>query len=577
MKASTVVKRFIPFFKKYRWFFVLDLLCASFTTLCDIALPLIVGQLTDLGIQGGGALTVEIILKAGFIYIGLRIIDSVAAYYMAYVGHGMGLRIETDMRHSLFTHLQQLSFSYFSHTKIGQIVARMTGDLFEVTEFAHHCPEEFLIAIIKVTVSFIVIVRMNALLAIVIFAVLPVMLVISSIFNARMRRGFRESRKQAGELNARVEDNLLGIRVVQSFTNEDYEKNKFDKENQDYMHNKLNVYRGMAGLIVTTRSFDGLMYIIVVMLGSFMVMKNKLTPGDLVSVLLFVSMLLTTIRRIVEYAEQFQKGITGIERYLEIIDEPMEIKDGPDAVDLKDVKGDIKFDHVGFHYADDPKKEVLADIDVHVKPGDSVALVGPSGSGKTTFCNLLPRFYEVSQGRILIDDQDINKFTLKSLRANIGMIQQEVYLFAGTVRDNIEYGKPGASMDEIVEAAKLANAHDFILELSHGYDSHIGERGLRLSGGQKQRLSIARAFLKNPPILILDEATSSLDTESERVVQQSLERLAEGRTTFTIAHRLTTIKNATVIWVLTSEGIVERGSHDELMAKKGLYYSLYNV
>jgi len=577
MNYSTLVKRFMPYFKRYAGWVLLDLFCASLTTLCEIVLPQIIRFLTDTAVSDLSALTAEVILRCGFLYIGLRVIDSVAAYYMTRVGHITGARMETDMRNDLFGHVQQLSFSYFGTAKVGQIMARITGDLFEVTEFAHHCPEEFLIAAIKAVTAFVLIAQMNIWFALVIFAVLPLMLVVVTHFNRRMRAGWRESRRQVGEINARVEDSLLGIRVVKSFTNEDYEKQKFDEGNQQFLDMKRSIYVAMAGQAVTTRSFDGLMYIVVVIMGSFMMKAGRLTPGELISALLYVQMLLTTVRRIVDYTEQFQKGMTGIERFFEVMDEPLTIKDAPGARELKNVRGDIKFNHVGFRYPDEPDKEVLSDIDLHVRPGDNVALVGPSGAGKTTLCNLIPRFYEVSSGSIAIDDQDISRLTLKSLRANIGMVQQDVYLFSGTVRENIAYGKPGASEAELIAAAKRANAHEFIMALPQGYDTFIGERGVRLSGGQKQRLSIARAFLKDPPIMILDEATSSLDNESERVIQQSLEDLSKGRTTFTIAHRLTTIQRATMIWVLTEEGVAESGTHEELLAKKGIYYHLYNV
>ena len=496
---------------------------------------------------------------------------------MTAVGHILGAKIETDMRHVLFGHLQQLSFSYYSSTKVGQIMARITGDLFEITEFAHHCPEEFLIAAIKAVVSFIIIANMDLSMAVILFAALPLMLVIVNYFNKRMRRAWRELRVQVGEINARVEDSLLGIRVVKSFANEPLEEEKFDVGNERYLLLKKRIYRAMAGMNTTTRTFDGVMYIVVVVLGAFYMVAGRITPGDLVAALLYVSMLLTTIRRIVEFAEQFQRGTTGIERFLELMDAPAEIVDAPDAKELKDVQGDIRFEHVSFSYPDEPDMPVLQDINLHVRPGDNVALVGPSGAGKTTLCNLIPRFYEATAGRVLVDGQDVRELTQKSLRANIGMVQQDVYLFAGTVAENIGYGKPGSSREEVIAAAKRANAHEFIMALPEGYDTYIGERGVRLSGGQKQRLSIARAFLKDPPIMILDEATSALDNESERVIQDSLERLAHGRTTFTIAHRLSTIRHATVIWVLTEQGIAEQGTHEELLARGGVYAQLYRA
>ena len=577
MKNLELIQRFLPYFKPYTGLFLLDLFCAGLTTLCEIVLPLIVRYITDTAAEDISLLTVEAILRCGLIYIALRVVDSAAAYFMTSVGHYTGARVETDMRRDLFGHLQQLSFSYFSHTKVGQIIARITSDLFEITEFAHHCPEEFFIAAIKGITAFVIIAQMNLLLAVVIFAALPVMLVVASHFNHKMRQGWKVSRQQVGEINAQVEDSLLGICVVKSFTNEAYEEHKFAEGNQLFLKMKKRIYTSMAGLTCTTRSFDGLMYIVVVMLGAFLMTKGKISSGDFVSALLYVSMLLTTIRRLVDYAEQFQKGTTGIERFFEIMDAPLEIKDAPDAKELKNVQGDIQFQHVRFSYPDEPETPVLQDITLHVRAGENVALVGPSGAGKTTLCNLIPRFYETTGGTILIDGQDIRGLTLKSLRSNIGMVQQDVYLFAGSVAENIIYGRPGASMEQVIEAAKKANAHDFIMALPNGYETYIGERGVRLSGGQKQRLSIARAFLKNPPIMILDEATSALDNESERVIQASLEQLSQGRTTFTIAHRLTTIERADQILVLTEQGIAEYGTHAELLAKKGIYYALYNA
>ena len=390
-----------------------------------------------------------------------------------------------------------------------------------------------------------------------------------------MRIQFKRSRVQVGEINAQVEDSLLGVRVVKSFANEAIENKKFEEGNGKFLEIKKFSYRYMAGFHTSTRMFNGLMYIIGVVVGALFMKNGTLTAPQLVTYLLYISTLLTSISRIVEFMEQFQRGMTGIERFIEIMDAPIDIKDEENARELRDVKGDIRFENVSFHYNEEGK-EVLQHIDLHVHPGDNVALVGPSGGGKTTLCNLIPRFYDVTGGRVLVDGQDVKKLTLRSLRTQIGMVQQDVYLFSGTVFDNIVYGKPGASYEEVVQAAKQAGAHEFISQLSDGYDTYVGERGLKLSGGQKQRISIARAFLKNPPIMILDEATSALDNESERVVQHSLEKLAKGRTTFTIAHRLTTIRNASVILVLTKEGIAEKGTHEELMAKKGIYYHLYN-
>lgn len=575
-KNSGLIKRFAPYFKKYIWILVLDLFCAALTTICDIVLPLIVRFITDKGMNDMQSLTVQVILSLGGIYLVLRAIDAAANYFMASIGHVMGAKIETDMREDLFAHLQKLSFSYYDNTKIGQIMARITSDLFDVTEFAHHCPEEFFIAALKIIVSFIILCNMSVLLTVIIFAILPIMLVCSMYFNKKMRRSFKSSRNQIGELNAQVEDSLLGVRVVKSFANEPIEEEKFKQGNDGFLKIKKVMYHYMAGFQTTTRVFDGIMYIVVVVAGALFMIHGKITAADLMAYLLYVTTLLTSIRRIVEFTEQFQRGMTGIERFLEVMDAPVEILDAPDAMELTDVAGEIEFDHVGFQYSDD-HKDVLSDIVLHVNPGENVALVGPSGGGKSTLCNLIPRFYDVTSGKILIDGKDIKQLTLRSLRSNIGMVQQEVYLFSGTVYENIEYGKPGAAKEEIITAAKQAGAHEFITQLMNGYDTYVGEHGVKLSGGQKQRISIARVFLKNPPILILDEATSALDNESEHIVQQSLEKLAKGRTTFTIAHRLTTIRNASVIWVLTENGIEERGSHAELMDKQGIYYSLYSM
>lgn len=573
---KNLLKRFLPYFKKYKWILVLDLFCASLTTLCELYLPLIVRYITDMGTNNIAALTVETVLRLGIFYMVLRIIDTAANYYMQSIGHIMGTRIETDMRKDLFAHLQKLPFSYYDNTKIGQIMARITSDLFDVTEFAHHCPEEIFIAVIKIGAAFIILANTNVWLTLIIFSVLPIMLVFTRFFKQRMRNAFKSSRVQIGELNAQVEDSLLGVRVVKSFANEPIEKEKFGKGNSKFLDIKREMYHYMAGFHSTTRMFDGVMYITVVVAGTLFMINGKISVADLMAYLLYVTTLLTSIRRIVEFTEQFERGMTGIERFVEVLDAPPVIENLPDAKELKNVVGDIRFDDVSFSYNDE-HSEVLHNINLHVTPGENIALVGPSGGGKTTLCNLIPRFYDVTSGKILIDGQDIRTLTLESLRGQIGMVQQEVYLFSGTVFENIEYGKPGATKEEIIEAAKQAGAHDFIMSLENGYDTYVGERGVKLSGGQKQRISIARVFLKNPPILILDEATSALDNESERIVQQSLEKLAKGRTTFTIAHRLTTIRNASVILVLTEDGIVEQGTHRELMQKEGIYHSLYSM
>ena len=550
-----------------------DLFCAGLTTICELVLPLIIKYFTNTAMDDISKLTLDMVLSLGALYLVLRAIDAAANYYMASVGHIMGTKSETDMRRDMFMHLQKLSFTYYDSAKVGQIMSRITTDLFDITEFAHHCPEEFFIAAIKITVSFVILLNVNVWLTLIMFAVIPLMLFVTATVRKKMRAAFKEQRQRCGELNASVEDSLLGIRVVKSFANEDIENQKFEQGNTDFFRVKAKAYKYMAAFQTSTRVFDGVMYIVVVVIGAIFMISETIRPGDYVAYLLYVSTLLASVRRIIEFTEQFQRGMTGIERFTEIMDVEPDIQDAQGAVELKDVRGDIEFHHVTFGYGEDC---VLSDINLSVKKGDSIALVGPSGGGKTTLCSLIPRFYELNNGEIRIDGRNIKSFTLRSLRENIGIVQQDVYLFSGTVLENIAYGKPGASFAEIQNAAICAGADEFIEKLPEGYDTYVGERGVKLSGGQKQRISIARVFLKNPPILILDEATSALDNESEKIVQASLERLAKGRTTFTIAHRLTTIQNASEILVLTSNGIEERGTHEALLARKGIYYHLYH-
>lgn len=576
MKTSYLIKRFIPYYKKYKTVLIFDLFCASLTTVCELVLPMIARFITKAATNDISVLTVKTILTICAVYLVLRVIDTAANYYMANTGHIMGARMERDMRHDLFEHLQTLSYSYFSDTKIGQIMSRITSDLFDITEFAHHCPESLFITGIKVIAAFIILLGVNVYLTLIIFAILPLMLFCSMSFRTKMRDAFKRSRVQVGELNAQVEDSLLGVRVVKSFANEHIEMDKFDKGNVCFLDTKKDAYKYMAGFQCTTRFFEGFMYIVVVTAGSFFLINGRITSADFVAYLLYVSTLLASIRTLIEFTEQFQRGMTGIERFIEIMDAPAEIVDKENAIELEDVKGDIKFENVSFRYSD-TDKNVLTELNMHIKAGESVALVGPSGGGKTTICNLIPRFYEVLSGKIKIDDIDIKDVTVKSLRNHIGVVQQDVYLFSGTVGENIAYGKPGASLGEVIEAAKRAGADEFIRELPDGYNTYVGERGVKLSGGQKQRISIARVFLKNPPILLLDEATSALDNESEKLVQNSLEELAKGRTVFTIAHRLTTVKNADEILVLTENGIEEQGTHEELLKRNGIYAHLYNL
>jgi ATP-binding cassette subfamily B protein len=573
--SRVLIGRFLPYIKKYQVLLYLDLFFASLTTLCDIALPMIMRRLTNSALGNAEVLTITVLLKMAFLYIFLRLVDAGAFFYMQSQGHIMGVYIETDMRRDAFEHLQRLSATYYSNHKIGQIMGRITNDLFDVTEFAHHCPEEFFIAGIKMVVSFVILSSASLPLTIMIFACLPVMFVVSAKINHWLRQTQKAQRVQIGELNAAIEESLLGERIVKAFTGEDEEKRKFEEGNIKFQTIKKRFYYAMATFGTSTRLFDGLMYSVVILGGGMFLINDLISAGDLVAYILYVSTLIATIRRIVEVAEQFQRGMTGIERFIEIMDTPIDIKDAEDAVDLKVASGSIRFEDVSFEYPDDHNK-VLHDFNLEVKAGENLAIVGSSGGGKTTVCNLIPRFYDVTEGHIDIDGQDISKVTLKSLRQSIGIVQQDVYLFSGTIRDNIAYGRPDATEEEIKEAANMAGANEFISLLPKGMDTYIGERGVKLSGGQKQRISIARVFLKNPKILILDEATSALDNESELYVTKSLEKLAKGRTTITIAHRLTTVQNADRIIVLGKDGILEEGTHDALLAKEGTYYKLWN-
>lgn len=572
--TSELIKRFMPYFKPYYKTLFTDLFCAALTTICEIILPLIIRQITNTALQDVALLTTKMIASLGFLYFILRIIDCLANYYMADIGHVMGAKIETDMRRDAYAHLQQLSNTYFNNTKVGQIMGRITNDLFEVTEFAHHCPEEFFIAALKIVISFIILARIHLLLTVMVFIFVPIMTIVCRMINKKMRSAFGQQRYQIGELNAKIEDSLLGQKVVKAFTNEEIEKEKFEEGNQEFLKIKTYTYMLMGMFNTSTRIFDGLMYLVVILGGGYFLMQQQILPGDMVAYVMYVSTLIATIRRIIEFAEQFQRGITGIERFIQIMDADVEIFDEPDAKELVNPKGEIVFENVSFEYPDDHNK-VFHNLNLTIHAGEKLAIVGPSGGGKTTLCNLIPRFYDVSSGTITLDGNNIRGLTLKSLRQNIGIVQQDVYLFSGTVYENIAYGKPGASREEVMEAARRAGADEFIRGLRDGYDTYVGERGVKLSGGQKQRISIARVFLKNPPIIILDEATSALDNESEYAVAKSLNELAKGRTTLTIAHRLSSIRNSDRILVLTDEGIVEEGNHDELMALGGIYHQFY--
>ena len=575
-KRSTLalLKKFLPYYKKYKWYLIFDLFCASFTVICELALPVIARNITDTGINRPELLTLSYIGKIAAFYLILRIFDSAANYYMEAGGHIMGTKMETDMRRDLFSHLQTLPFTYYDNTKVGQLMSRITSDLFDIAEFSHHCPEQYFIASLKFIGSFIYLANINLVLTLIMFISVPLMIFGTSKFKKRMRDAFSKRRNELGEINAQAEDTLLGMRVVKSFANEDVEREKFGKGNKIFYNAKKESYFAMAGFHTTVRLTDGLMYILVVCAGAIFIMQKKIAPADLTAYLLMVSTLLTSIRQIVQFSEQLQNGITGIERFIEVMEVEPEAETG--KIDAGTLDGRVEFKNVSFSYSDEGRT-ILDGINITIEKGQNVAIVGPSGGGKTTICNLIPRFYQLNDGEITVDGTNVQEFTLASLRENIGVVQQDVYLFSGSIKENIAYGRQDATDEEIIAAAKKAGAHDFICELSNGYDTYVGERGIKLSGGQKQRISIARVFLKNPPILILDEATSALDNESERLIQKSLEELAKGRTTLTIAHRLTTIKNADKIIVLTRSGIEEQGTHAELMKNGGMYANMYEM
>ena len=562
MSNISLIKSVIPYFNRYRNILFIDLLCAGLTTASEMILPLILRYLTNVGIAEPGSLTLNLIVRIAVIFVLIKCVELVAVYYMASIGHIMGAKIETDMRFDMYKHLQTLSDNFYNETKVGQIMSRMTNDLFDITEFSHHCPEEYFIGFIKICISFVILLNINVPLTLAVYVMIPVMFISTSKFKNSMRRAQKKQRVHVGDLNSSIEDSILGIKVVKSFANEDIELEKFERDNNKFLSIKELFYKSMAGFNTVNRSIDGLMYFIIIVFGGYQMMNGRLEPGDMLAYIMYVTTLLATVKRIVEFTEQFQKGMTGIERFNEIMSIEAEIVDSPHAIDLTDVRGDIEFKNVSFRY-NKKLDYVLENFNLDIKAGKNIALVGPSGGGKTTVCALIPRFYDVSDGGIFVDGKNIKDFSLYSLRNNIGIVQQDVYLFSGTIMENIRYGKPDATEEEIIEAAKLASAYDFIMELEEGFDTYVGERGVKLSGGQKQRISIARVFLKNPPILILDEATSALDNNSEAVIQESLEVLSKGRTTITIAHRLTTIQNADMIVVMTADGIVEKGSHEE--------------
>lgn len=578
-KKGMIKKWFLPYFKKHRKTLFLDLLCALFTTGCELVLPMIVREITKIATKDISNLTVTVILQMALLFAVLKIIDMLAGYYMSYVGHCMGVSIEKDMREDMFSHLLRVPFSYYDTTKIGQLMSRITTDMFEVAEFSHHCPEEFFIAGVKITASFVILASINLPLAACAFIVLPFMFLGTRYFRKKMREAFRKRREIAGDVNAQTENSLLGIRVVKSFSGEEAESEKFKKESSLLSGVQKDSYRYMARLNAAVRFFDGLMYIVLIVMGGLFIMKEKITTADYTAYLLYVAMLIAAVKRIVEFTEQFEKGVTGIERFASVMEVESEGygKSGEEQTpgELSSVEGEIEFKNVSFSY-DKEKGDVLEHINLSVKKGENVAIVGPSGSGKTTMCSLLPRFYDVKEGEILLDGKDIKDYSLKALRSAIGVVEQEVYLFSGSVMDNILYGNPSATKEQVIAAAKSAGAHEFISRLPNGYDTFVGERGTMLSSGQKQRICIARVFVKNPPILVLDEATSALDNESEQLVKKSLSVLAKGRTTFTIAHRLSTVENASRIFVLTEKGIEEEGTHRQLLEKGGIYAKLYN-
>ena len=574
MKNKHLIKKVLPYFYKYRFTLFLDLFCAGLTTASEMILPLLLRALTNRGMNDLASITFDFVLRLSLIYILIKTIEVIAQYFMTSIGHIMGARIETDMRRDLYAHLQGLSDTFYNETKVGVIMSRITNDLFDITEFAHHCPEEYFIGAIKILISLIILLKINVKMTLLIYLMIPLMIYFSGHYRNKMRRAQKDQRVHIGHLNSSIEDSLLGIKVVKSFANEDVEREKFTEENNKFLGIKKRYYRSMAGFNTINRIFDGLMYLILITSGGYFLMKGEIGPEDLIVYVMFIQSLLATVRRIIEFTEQFQKGMTGIERFAEIMAIEPDIKDKEDALEIKNIRGEISFENVDFSYGKGEGK-VLNNFSVDITPGEKLAIVGPSGAGKTTICNLIPRFYDVDAGSVTVDGIDVRDIKIKSLRENIGIVQQDVYLFSGTVKDNIGYGKSTASDREIIEAAKLAGAYEFIKSLSNGFDTYVGERGVKLSGGQKQRISIARVFLKNPPILILDEATSALDNKSEIVVQDSIEKLSKGRTTITIAHRLTTVQNADLILVMTREGIVERGSHQDLMAKRGYYYNLY--
>lgn len=573
---SNNLKKMMSYYKPYQGMFWADMFFATISAAIALMIPLVVRYVTKTLIYKEPVLIQKETIFIAVFLVSLLAIDCYARYFIGNYGHVMGAKIEYNMRSEIFAHMQKLSFSFYDDAKVGQLMSRITTDLFDITELLHHGPENIILSVLKITGALIILLRINGWLCLAAFIILPFMFLFAYFMNKKMRGAFRRNRVRIAEINGQIEDNLSGIRVVKSFANEEIENQKFKKGNDTFLSAKKDSYKYMGTFQAGVGVFTTLIQVSVIIVGCYLISFSKLSISDLITFLLYIGVFTDPIRTLVDFTEQFQNGYTGFERFREIMDIEPDIKDMDGAVELQNVKGEIDFMNVSFKYQDGAEN-VLQNVSLHVPAGDYMALVGSSGAGKTTLCSLIPRFYDVTAGSVKIDGRDVREVTLKSLRNQIGMVQQDVYLFAGTIFENISYGKPGASYEEVVEAAKNANAHDFIMSFPDGYDTDIGQRGIKLSGGQKQRLSIARVFLKNPPILIFDEATSALDNESEKVVQESLEKLAKNRTTFVIAHRLTTIQNAKKILVLTEDGIAESGNHEELLAQKGIYEKLYNM
>lgn len=570
------IRKFIDYYAPYKAVFFIDLICAAFISIVDLAYPQILRTMTNTLFTRDSAAILSTLPWIAIGLLAMYIVQSLCKYYVSYQGHMMGANMERDMRQQLFDHYEKLSFSYYSQNNSGQMMSKLVSDLFDIAEFAHHGPENLFISVVKIAGSFIFLFLINWRLALPLVVLVLCMFIFSFRQNQRMQETFMENRRKIGDVNSSLQDTLAGIRVVQSFANEDIEREKFRKSNHAFLISKRNNYSCMGNFMGWNLFFQGMMYLVTLVFGGWLIAHDLMNVTDLAMYALYIGIFISPIQILVELIEMMQKGLAGFRRFLDVMETEPEIVDAPDAKPLTDVKGRVCYEDVSFHYSDDDTP-VLSHVSFEIPAGKSIALVGPSGSGKTTICSLLPRFYDVTGGRITIDGRDVRTMTLKSLRTQIGMVQQDVYLFSGTIRENIAYGKPGATMEEIIEAARRANIHDFIEELPDGYDTFVGERGARLSGGQKQRISIARVFLKNPPILVLDEATSALDNESERWIQQSLEELSEGRTTITIAHRLSTIRNADEIIVITEDGIAERGTHESLLQQNGIYAHYYNM